>query len=117
MLICTLSVKDSDKAFFWTSRFERDTDDKIVGFEDQLECTPMEASGRFMELWKLERWMAPHVAVNYATVLKALGKEVDEKWIRAARVAEEMAPPGFPFLRLNVEDVLAALKRMTIEQN
>jgi hypothetical protein len=46
-----------------------------------------------------------------------LGKEVDEKWIKAAKMAEEMAPLGFPFLRLNVEDVAAALRRMTIEQN
>ncbi len=117
MLICTLSIKDSEKAFFWTSRFERDADEKITGFNDQLQCQPMEASGRFMELWKLERWMGPHAAVNYATVLRSLGKDVDEKWIKVARMAEEMALPSYPFLRLKVEDVVAALRRMTIEQN
>ena len=116
MLICTLSIRDSKKAFFWTSRFERDVDQKITGFTDQLQCQPMESSGRFMEIWKLERWMGPHVVVNYATVLKALGRDVDEKWIKAARMAEEMAPPSYPFLRLNVEDVVAALRRMTIGQ-
>ncbi|NLX14990.1 MAG: hypothetical protein GXY44_15255, partial [Phycisphaerales bacterium] len=92
MLICTLSVRDSDKAFFWTSRFER-ADEKITGFSDQLTCQPMEASGRFMEVWKLERWMLPHVAINYSTVLKALGKKVDKKWINAAKTAEKMSPP------------------------
>jgi len=117
MLVCTLSIRDSGKAFFWTSRFERDADEKITGFTDQLNCQPMEASGRFMEVWKLERWMGPHVAVNYATILKALGKPVDEKWIRVAKMAVDMSPPGYPLIRLNVEDVVAALRRMTIEQN
>ena len=77
----------------------------------------MEASGRFMEVWKLEAWMGPHVALNYATVLKALGKDVDEKWVKVARMAEEAAPAGYPLLRLNVEDVAAALRRMTVERN
>jgi hypothetical protein len=63
MLICTLSIKDSEKTFFWTSRFERDADEKITGFTDQLQCQPMEGSGRFAQVWKLERWMGPHVAV------------------------------------------------------
>lgn len=35
-----------------------------------------------------------------------------EPWL-----AEEMAPPGYPFLRLNVEDMMAALRRMMLEQN
>jgi hypothetical protein len=70
-----------------------------------------------MEVWKLEQWMAPHVALNYAGVLKALGKPVDEKWIKLAQSAEEMSPPGYPLIRLNVEDVVAALRRMSIEQN
>jgi hypothetical protein len=70
-----------------------------------------------MEVWKLERWMGPHVALNYAGVLKALGRKVDEKWIRLAQSAEEMAPPGYPLIRLNVEDVVAALRRMTIQRN
>jgi len=117
MLICTLSIKDSEKAFFWTSRFGRGPNNRIVGFTDQLECTPMEAGGRFMKLWRLEKWMGPHVAVNYPTVLQALGKDVNEKWIKLARMAQEMAPPNYPFLRLNVEDVAAALRRMTLEQN
>jgi hypothetical protein len=54
MLICTLSIRDSSKAFFWTSRFERDASEKITGFTDQLQCQPMEASGRFMEVWRLD---------------------------------------------------------------
>ena len=61
--------------------------------------------------------MAPHVAVNYANILKALGKVVDEKWIKAARLAEEMLPSDYPLIRLNVEDVVAALRRMTLERN
>ena len=117
MLICTLSIRSSEKAFFWTSRFERDPSEKITGFTDQLECTPMQASGRFMEIWKLERWMAPHVAGNYATVMKALGMDVDEKWIKAASIAEQMVRLGYPLVRLRVEDVVAALRRMTIEGN
>ena len=117
MLICTLSVRNTEKAFLWTTRFERDSDEKITGFTDKLQCQPMEVSGRFMEVWKLERWMAPHVAVNYANILKALGKVVDEKWIKAARLAEEMLPSDYPLIRLNVEDVVAALRRMTLERN
>jgi hypothetical protein len=61
--------------------------------------------------------MERHVAVNYATVLKALGKTVDERWIKVAKIAEEMAPAGYPLIRLNVEDVVAALRRMTLERN
>ena len=34
MLICTLSIRDSEKSFFWTSRFERDGNEKITGFTD-----------------------------------------------------------------------------------
>ena len=117
MLICTLSIKDSEKTFFWTSRFERDADEKITGFTDQLQCQPMEGSGRFAQVWTLERWMTPHVAVNYATVLKALGREVDEKWIKVARTAEEMAPPNYPFVRLDVKDVMSVLKKMRLEEN
>ena len=70
-----------------------------------------------MEIWKLERWMAPHVAGNYATVMKALGMDVDEKWIKAASIAEQMVRLGYPLVRLRVEDVVAALRRMTIEGN
>jgi len=69
-----------------------------------------------MEVWKLERWMAPHVAVNYASILKALGRNVDEKWIKVAEMAEKMSPLHYPLIRLNVEDIVAALRRMTIEQ-
>ena len=57
------------------------------------------------------------MAVNCATVLKALGKKVDEKWIKLAKMAEEMSPAGYPLIRLNVEDVVAALRRMTLERN
>ncbi len=77
----------------------------------------MEASGRFMEVWKLELWMMPHVAINYATVLKALGKKVDKKWINAAKTAEEMSPPGYPLIRLNVDDIATVIKKMTLEDN
>lgn len=70
-----------------------------------------------MEVWKLERWMGPHVAVNYAAVLKAVGKRVDEKWVKVAKMAEEMSSPGYPLIRLNIEDLAAALRRMTVEQN
>jgi hypothetical protein len=117
MLICTLSIKHSEKAFFWTSRFERDADERITGFTDQLQCQPMGGSGRFMQVWKLESWMAPHIAVNYATALKALGRDVDEKWIKVARMAEEMAPPNYPFVRLDVKDVMSVLKKMRLEDN
>ena len=117
MLICTLNIRESKKAFFWTSRFERDGNEKITGFSDLLQCQPMEASGRFMDVWKLERWMGPHVAVNYATVLEALGKHVDDKWIKVAEMAEQMATPDCPFLRLNVQDVVSVLKKMRLEEN
>lgn len=117
MLIGTLSIRDAEKAFFWTSRFERDGQDRITGFADQLACQPMEAGGRFMDVWSLEAWMAPHVAVNYPTVLKALGRQVDPKWIEVARITEESAPAGYPLIRLDVEDIAAALRRMSLGQN
>ncbi len=44
-------------------------------------------------------------------------KPVDPKVVEVARIAEEMAPPDYPFLRLNIEDLTAALRRMTTEQN
>jgi len=117
VMLCTLSIKDHDKAFFWTSRFERDADEKIMGFADQLQCQPMEAGGRFMEVWKLEKWMGPHFAVNLPVVQKALGKEIEERYLKIARTAEEMAPPNYPFFRLKAEDVMAALKRTRLEEN
>lgn len=46
-----------------------------------------------------------------------MGKDVEKNWIKPVRMAQEMGPPSYPFLRLNVEDVVAALRRMTIEQN
>jgi len=49
--------------------------------------------------------------------MKALGMDVDEKWIKAASIAEQMVPLGYPLVRLKVEDVVAALRRMTIEGN
>ena len=76
---------------------------KIVSFSDQTECKPMEATGRFMQVWALEEWMGPHYAVNMPAVLKALGKPVDPRYVEVARVAEEMAPPDCPFVRLNIE--------------
>lgn len=117
MLIATLSVKDHEKAFWWTSRFNRDAQHKIVSFSDQAECKPMEATGRFMQVWALEEWMGPHFAVNMPAVLKALGSPVDPKHIEIARLAEKLAPPDYPFLRLDIEDVAAAVRRMTVEQN
>ncbi len=117
ILICTLNIRDSEKAYFWTSRFERDASEKITAFTDQLQCQPMEGSGRFMDVWKLEQWMGPHVAINHARLLKALGKKVDDKWIKVEKIAEQMAPPGYPLLRLNVKDLAAVLSRMTIDRN
>jgi hypothetical protein len=81
MLLCTLSIRNHEKAYFWTSQFERDSDEKIIGFSDQLQCQPMEASGRFMQVWALETWMEPHFAINMPVVLKALGKEVEPKYV------------------------------------
>lgn len=77
----------------------------------------MKAEGRFMQAWALEDWMGPHFAVNLPAVLKALGKPVDPKVVEVARKVEEMAPPDYPFVRLNIEDLAAALRRMTVEQN
>ena len=84
---------------------------------DQLRCQPMEASGRFMQVWALETWMGPHFAVNMPVILKALGKEVDQKYVKIARVAKEMAPPNYPFVRLNVKDIASVLKKMRLEEN
>lgn len=117
MLIATLSIKDHEKAFWWTSRFNRDGKNEIVSFSDQAECKPMEATGRFMQVWALEEWMGPHFAVNMPAVLKALGKPVDPRYVEIARQTEEMAPPDYPFVRLNLEDLAVALKRMKVEQN
>ena len=116
-LIATLSIKGHEKAFWWTSRFNRDAQHRIVSFSDQAECKPMEATGRFMQVWALESWMGPHYAVNMPAVLKALGKPVDPKHVEIAHLTEKMAPPTYPFLRLNIEDVAAAVRRMTVEQN
>ena len=117
MLIATLSIKDSEKSFWWTSRFNRDAKNKIVSFSDQTECKPMAAEGRFRQVWALDGWMGPHFAVNMPAVLKALGKPVDPKLVEIARKVEEMAPPDYPFVRLSIEDLAAALRRMTVEQN
>jgi hypothetical protein len=70
-----------------------------------------------MQVWNLEEWIGPHFAVNMPAVLKDMGKLVDQKQIEIARVVEKMAPPDYPFVRLNIEDVAAALKRMTVEEN
>ena len=117
MLIATLSIKDHEKAFWWTSRFNRDARNKIVSFSDQTQCTPMETEGRFAQAWTLEDWMVSHFAVNMPAVLKALGKPVDPKVVEVARKVEEMAPSDYPFVRLNLEDLTAALRRMTAGQN
>jgi hypothetical protein len=112
MLICTLSIKDNDKAFFWMSRFERDETGKILDFADWKKCEPMDAVGRFSRIWALERWMGPHFAVNYPVVLKALGRPVEDKFVEAARMAKEMASPDYPFIRLNIENLQVVKSKM-----
>ena len=59
--------------------------------------------------------MGPHVAVNYAAIRKALGKPVEDKFVEAARIAEEMAPSDYPFIRLNVEDLQTVMTRMRLK--
>ena len=115
MLVCTLSLRDQEKAFFWMSRFERDETGKILRFADHMKCEPMDAQGRFMQVWKLEGWMGPHFVVNYPAIRKALGKPVEDKFVEAAHLAEEMAPPDYPFIRLNVEDLQAVVTRMRLK--
>lgn len=117
MLICTLSVRDHAKTFFWTSRFDRDEDGTIKGFADRMTCAPLEGSGRFMQVWALESWMGPHFAVNLPVVLKAVGRKVTDKAMQVAKVAQDLAPPDYPFVCLNLQDVGAAVNRMRIEQN
>jgi hypothetical protein len=115
-LVCTLSIKRLGKAYFWTSCFQRDDDGRIVGFKDQLRCEPMEASGRFMQVWNIEPWMAPHFAANIPLVLEALGKKVEKRHIEVARAAVKMAPPGYRFVRFKLEDVRSAITRMEMKE-
>lgn len=115
MLICTLSVKGVDKTYFWTSRFQRDDGGKIVGFYDQLKCQPMEAEGRFTQIWSLETWMGPHFAINIPVIMEALGKKVEDRHRMIARKAKEMAPPGYKFIKLNVHDLASAITRMKLK--
>ena len=117
MLICTLSIKGQEKAFFWTSRFERNGTGRIVDFTDDLKCEPMAAEGRFMQVWALERWMGPHFAVNYPLVLKSIGRPVEDKFIEAARIAREMAPPDYPFVHLKIEDIESVVSRMRLKRD
>ena len=117
MLVAILSIKDHEKAFWWTSRFNRDAHRTIVSFSDQQVCSPTQATGRFLQLWALESWMAPHYAVNMPAVLQALGKPVDAKHLEMAQLAEKMAPPNYPFIRLNLADLAAVLRKMSIEGN
>lgn len=112
-LIATLATKNQEKLMFWTSRFERDDKDKIVGFTDQLQRSSMEGSGRFTQVWAIESWMAPHFAINLCVVQRALGKEVDEKSATIASV-ENMAPADYPFVRATVEDFKAVERKMRL---
>ncbi len=112
-LIATLGFKNQEKVMFWTSRFERDGKNKIVGFTDQHQRSSMEGSGRFTQVWALESWMAPHFAINLCVVLRALGKEVDERSATIASV-EKMAPADYPFVRVTAEDVHAVVRRMRL---
>ena len=75
----------------------------ILDFTDWKNCEPMDAVGRFSRIWALETWMGPHFAVNYPAVLRALGKPVEDKFVEAARMAKEMAPPDYPFIHWNIE--------------
>lgn len=112
-LIATLGIKNQEKVMFWTSRFERDGKNKIIGFTDLVQRSSMEGSGRFMQVWALESWMMPHFAVNLCVVLRALGKEVDERSATIASV-EKVAPADYPFVRANVEDVQVVVRRMRL---
>jgi hypothetical protein len=114
-LVCTLSVKGFEKTYFWTSCFQRDDDGKIVGFEDGMKCEPMEASGRFMQVWNIEPWMAPHFAANIPLVLEALGKKVEKRHLEVARAAIKMAPPGYKFIKFKVQDLKAAIRKMEMK--
>jgi hypothetical protein len=116
LLMSTLSIKGLDKSYVWTSRFERDGDGKIVGFDDRYKCEPLEGSGRFMELWKVEPWMAPQFAANIPLVLEALGKKVEKRHIEVARAAVKMAPPGYKFIKFKVEDLMAVISRMEMKE-
>ena len=60
--------------------------------------------------------MGPHFAVNYPAVLEALGKPVEEEYLEAARMAREMAPPDYPFIRLNVEDLQSVVTEMKLRR-
>ncbi|MFH0982435.1 MAG: hypothetical protein V2A79_12985 [Planctomycetota bacterium] len=117
MLIATLSLRGSEKAYFWTSRFDRAADGTILGFHDRMTCEPMEAGGRFMQVWELEPWMGPHFAVNLPVILHALGREVSKEAAEIARATEQMAPPNYPFVRLGVGDVASVLRRMKLREN
>lgn len=117
MLITILSIKDHEQAFWWTSRFNRDAGRRIVSFSDQQVCSPTQATGRFLQLWALESWMAPHYAVNMPRVLEALGKPVEAKHLELAQLAEKMAPPNYPFIRLNLADLATVLRKMRLEAN
>ena len=117
MLIATLSMRNSDKAYFWTSRFDRATDGTIRGFHDRMTCESMEAGGRFMRVWELEPWMGPHFAVNLPVVCHAVGREVTDEVARIAQFAEKTAPPDYPFVRLGVGDVAAVVRRMKLREN
>lgn len=112
-MIATLATKNQEKVMFWTSRFERDGKDKIIGFTDHHRRNSMEGSGRFIEVWALESWMAPHFAINLCVVLRALGKEVDERSATIAGV-EKMAPADYPFVRATVEDFKAVVRKMRL---
>lgn len=117
MLVCTLSIRDHEKAFFWLSRFERAETGKILRFMDHLKCQPMDAQGRFMQVWALEEWMVPHVTVNYPAIRKALGKPVEDRFVEAARIAEERARPDYAFIRVNVEDLQAVVTKMRLKRD
>jgi hypothetical protein len=117
MLICTLSVRNSPKTLFWTSRFERGDDGEILGFTDEFVRKSMEGSGRFTHIWELEPWMGPHFAVNLPVVLHALGKEVTEDAAEIARVVEQMVPSDFSFVHLQVNDLLSVMKKLRLENN
>ena len=61
--------------------------------------------------------MGPHFAVNYPLVLKALGRPVEDKFLEVARIAQEVAPPDYPFLRLKIEDIKAVMSRMKLKRD
>lgn len=88
----------------WISVIRRGADDHITGFEDRQCGEPSKFLGPCGDIFSIEEWMRPHIAINVPIIASALDMPVPALAAEAAKKLEEQAKqqtPPFEFIRFD----------------